>query len=110
VASTCLAAAIDWSEKILHGQMPSHSLRYPLREIVEKIIPILYFRSMQNQSPSLQDILSNPILTVYQKDVDITLIRENLKLSVEERILKLQDYTEFVFALQSAKKQPVELK
>jgi len=30
----------------------------------------------------------DPVIEVYKKDVDITLIRENLKLSVEERLRK----------------------
>jgi hypothetical protein len=31
----------------------------------------------------------DPVIEVYKKDVDVTLIDENLKLSVEERLRKL---------------------
>jgi hypothetical protein len=31
----------------------------------------------------------DPVIEAYKKDVDMTLIRENLKLSVEERLRKL---------------------
>ena len=33
---------------------------------------------------------SDPVIEVYKKDVDRTLLRENLKLTVEQRILKAQ--------------------
>lgn len=32
---------------------------------------------------------ADPVIEAYKKDVDRTLIRENLKLSVEERLLKM---------------------
>jgi len=32
----------------------------------------------------------DPVIEVYKKDVDRTLLRENLKLTVEERLLKAQ--------------------
>lgn len=31
----------------------------------------------------------DPVIEFYKKDVDVTLLRENLKLSVEERLRKL---------------------
>jgi hypothetical protein len=34
----------------------------------------------------------DPVIEVYKKDVDRTLIRENLKLTVEERFLKFQRF------------------
>jgi hypothetical protein len=34
----------------------------------------------------------DPVLEAYKKDVDRTLLRENLKLTVEERIRKAQDF------------------
>jgi hypothetical protein len=33
----------------------------------------------------------DPVIEAYKKDVDRTLLRENLKLSVEERFRKLQE-------------------
>jgi hypothetical protein len=34
----------------------------------------------------------DPVIEVYKKDVDRTLLRENLKLTVEERIRKAQSF------------------
>jgi len=39
-------------------------------------------------SPSEDLPLSDPVIEAYKKDVDRTLLRENLKLTVEERFLK----------------------
>jgi len=36
------------------------------------------------------------IIDLYKKDVDRTLIRENLKLTPEERLLQLQDFQRFL--------------
>ena len=41
----------------------------------------------------------DPTIEAYKKDVDRTLIRENLKLTPEERILKLQDFVAFAVEL-----------
>ena len=45
------------------------------------------------------------IIDLYKKDVDRSLIRQNLKLSVEERILQLQKFIQFVEELQTAGKR-----
>ena len=37
----------------------------------------------------------DPVIEAYKKDVDRTLIRENLKLTVEERVLKMISMLEF---------------
>lgn len=37
-----------------------------------------------------------------QKDIDRTLLRENLKLTPEQRILKLQDFVRFLMIMQEA--------
>jgi hypothetical protein len=47
-------------------------------------------------------IASDPVIEAYKKDVDRTLIREMLKLTPEERILKLQDFVLFAIELQKA--------
>ena len=44
------------------------------------------------------------IIEKYKKDVDITLLRENLKLSYTERILKLQNMLRAHEELKKAKK------
>ena len=37
----------------------------------------------------------DPVVEAYKKDIDRTLIRENLKLSVEERFLKAMELQRF---------------
>jgi hypothetical protein len=44
----------------------------------------------------------NPTIDAYKKDIDRTLVRENLKLTPEERVLKLQDFVRFVVTLQES--------
>jgi hypothetical protein len=47
----------------------------------------------------------DPVIEHYKKDVDRTLIRENLKLSVEERLVKLEEHLEFAEELRRAGKR-----
>ncbi len=47
-------------------------------------------------------ITSDPVLEVYKRDIDQTLIRENLKLSHEERLLKLIEHRLFADELRQA--------
>jgi len=44
----------------------------------------------------------DPVIEAYKKDVDRTLLRENLKLTPNERLRKLQDFMAFVHALRGA--------
>jgi len=43
------------------------------------------------------------VIELYMKDVDMSLIRENLKLTPEERILKLQANVNFILELRRAR-------
>ena len=47
---------------------------------------------MNEQTPSK---IYDPVIEAYKKDIDRTLIRENLRLSVEERFIKLMKLQEF---------------
>ena len=47
----------------------------------------------------------DPVIEAYKKDVDLTLLRENLKLTVEERFLKLMRLQEFAEELRKAGRQ-----
>jgi isocitrate/isopropylmalate dehydrogenase len=38
-----------------------------------------------------EDLPPDPVIEAYKKDVDVTLIRENLKLTYTERALKLME-------------------
>jgi hypothetical protein len=44
----------------------------------------------------------DPVIEAYQRDIDRTLLRENLKLSVEERFLKLMELQRFATELRRA--------
>lgn len=44
-----------------------------------------------------------PIIEAYKRDVDRTLIRENLKLSVEERVAKMMSVLAFAEQLRGSK-------
>ena len=46
----------------------------------------------------------DPVIEVYKKDVDRTLLRENLKLSVQERLEKLMSFTEFLTELRNSRR------
>ena len=45
---------------------------------------------------------TDPVIEAYKRDVDRTLIRENLKLSVEERLKKLTALEQFAIELRRA--------
>jgi len=44
----------------------------------------------------------DPVIEAYKKGIDRTLFRENLKLSVEDRILKLAKLQEFAEGMRNA--------
>jgi hypothetical protein len=46
----------------------------------------------------------DPVIEAYKKDVDRTLLRENLKLTPEARLNKLQQFVEFLENLKQAPK------
>lgn len=52
----------------------------------------------------------DPIVEAYKKDVDITLIRENLKLTVDQRIQQLMELQRFAEELQRAGRKARERK
>jgi hypothetical protein len=47
----------------------------------------------------------DPVIEAYKKDVDRTLLRENLKLSVDERFRKFEKFARFAQELQQAGKR-----
>lgn len=59
-----------------------------------------------NNTRHIPDIASaldpDPVIEVYKRDIDRTLLRENLKLTVEERFLKLQAMQRFASELRRA--------
>ena len=55
---------------------------------------------VKNQGDSMQAVIE-----LYKKDVDRTLIRQNLKLTVEERLLNLQNFIQFTEEFRNAGKK-----
>lgn len=47
----------------------------------------------------------DPIIEIYKKDVDITMIRENLKLTPDQRMRKLQEMGRVFDEMQRARKE-----
>jgi len=48
----------------------------------------------------------NPVIEVYKRDVDVSLILENLKLTPHERLEKLVELQEFAEELRQAGQRP----
>jgi hypothetical protein len=59
----------------------------------------------KHQSVKDQDDSMQAIIELYKKDVDRTLIRQNLKLTVEERLLNLQNFIQFTEEFRNAGKK-----
>ena len=51
------------------------------------------------------EIEPDPVIEAYKKDIDRTLIRENLKLAVEERLANLQALVDFAEEIRRAPKE-----
>lgn len=49
-----------------------------------------------------EDLPPDPVIEAYKKDVDRTLLRENLKLTPEQRLEKLQDFMRFLESVRGA--------
>ncbi len=62
-------------------------------------LPTRYDLSMDESPPRIPP---DPVIEAYKKDVDRTLLRENLKRSVEERFLRLMELHRFAEELQRA--------
>jgi hypothetical protein len=52
----------------------------------------------------------NPVIEAYKKDIDRTLLRENLRLTVEQRFEKLMELQRFAEELRRAGKQASQAK
>ena len=57
---------------------------------------------MGNQSEATRSQRSDPVVEAFRRDVDVTLLEENLRLTVEERFLKLIELQRFASELRSA--------
>jgi hypothetical protein len=54
-----------------------------------------------DHTPPLVDA-GDPVIEAYKKDVDRTLLRENLRLTVEQRFVKFERFWEFAQELRAA--------
>ena len=52
--------------------------------------------------PAEQMLQGDPVIEAYKRDIDRSLLRENLKLTVEERFLKLMELQRFAGELRKA--------
>ena len=52
----------------------------------------------------------DPVIEAYKKDVDRTLLRENLKLSVDERFRQFESFMRYVYELREAGRQAREFR
>ena len=57
---------------------------------------------------NLPPITPDPVIDAYKKDVDRTLLRENLKLTPEQRIRKLTELCRFAEELRQAGRKAKE--
>jgi hypothetical protein len=59
-----------------------------------------------SHQPALDDLPPpdsyDPVIEAYKKDVDRTLLRENLKLTVDERFRKFESFMQAVYELREA--------
>ncbi|HEY8182499.1 MAG TPA: hypothetical protein VII32_09680 [Thermoanaerobaculia bacterium] len=79
-----------------------YSLRHP------GSVPLEVRRSIVDATASKLDVhpdwpLRSPVIAIYKRDVDRTLIRENLERSPEERLQALQEMQRFVKELRRAR-------
>jgi hypothetical protein len=51
------------------------------------------------------DLPPDPVIEFYKKDIDRTLLRENLKLTIEQRLIKLQDFADAMKSSRGAARQ-----
>ena len=59
----------------------------------------------ENNSTEAATDSMQAVIEVYKKDVDRTLIRQNLKLTVEERVIQLMNFVKFIEGLREAGKR-----
>ena len=57
------------------------------------------YKSIKISGDSIQAVIE-----IYKKDVDMTIIRQNLELTVEERLLNLEKFVHFANELREAGK------
>lgn len=59
-------------------------------------------RDKNPQAEDLTPLPPDPVIEVYKRDIDRTLLRENLKLTPEQRILELMELQRAIEEMQKA--------
>lgn len=57
---------------------------------------------MAKPTSPTESIRPDPVIEVYKKDIDRTLLRENLKLTPDERLRRLEEFMRSIRALRGA--------
>ena len=57
---------------------------------------------MQDSRDKTETVVPDPVIEAYKKDIDVTLIRENLRLTVDQRFQQLMKLQRFAEELQKA--------
>jgi hypothetical protein len=71
-----------------------------MSEAVDRERPTAFGSDRVGDSESARYL--DPVVEVYKRDVDRTLLRENLKLTPEERLIKLERVVEYLLELRAA--------
>jgi len=81
-----------------------HSLIFDKPFTIIRLSPLqITFQAMsKNRSAKPSHDSIQAIIEIYKKDVDRTIIRQNLELTVEERLLNLKKFVEFATELRDA--------
>ena len=61
-------------------------------------------RAKQKRNPQAKDSM-DAVIEVYKRDIDRSLIRQNLKLPQQERIIRFEDFMRFIFELRDMGKE-----
>jgi len=60
----------------------------------------------RDPSRAREGIEPDPVIEAYKKDIDRTLLRENLKLTPDQRLRRLEEFMQSMRALRGAGRRP----
>lgn len=65
----------------------------------------LDYTYMSDPSTPIDELVSDPVVEAYKRHIDRTLLKENLKLTPEERLVKMQAFANTLVELRGAAKR-----
>src|ERR1043165_1060041 len=87
-------------------RVPSQTYQHLISKLKGMIAEIAEKRLiMKTMFETAFELEPDPVIEAYKKDIDRTLIRENLKLTVEERLRNLEALQEFAEEIRNAVKK-----